>query len=34
MDAVPAVLWNAAPTQGRQHHRTVCLRQPGDLAGR
>jgi hypothetical protein len=33
MGAVLTVFGDAAPTQGRQHHRAVCLRQPGDLAG-
>jgi hypothetical protein len=34
MGAVVAILRNAAPSQGSKHHRAVCLRQPGDLAGR
>jgi hypothetical protein len=33
MGAVVAILWNAASSQGRQHHGLAHLRQPGDLAG-
>ena len=33
MGAVAAVFGDTAPSQGRQHHRSVCLCQPGDLAG-